>query len=118
MTLQSTFSGMLAELQSGFPEVVLVPSARREEAERGAMVRLAVGFNAYWYRKFCAKFPSARRRRNAAFDTCIKRANVTRVLARLSRGLPSRSPYISDLLAASADADPAYLPSDDDVVPF
>jgi hypothetical protein len=52
-------------------------------------------------------------------DTRIKRANVLRVLTRLSTGLPSRSPYVSDLLDLAAQVDPSILPQPiDDFVPF
>jgi len=83
------------------------------------MIRAVISRNPLWYRKLCARYSSRRRRRSCKPDTRIKRANVLAVLERLSRGLPSRSPYVSDLLDLSQYLDPSLLdPHPDDFVPF
>lgn len=88
---------MLAELESSQLEVVLVPT--RRWANEGGCVRVAISRNCDWYRRFCGLHGSDRVRRNALFDTRIKRRAVVRLLGRLIAGEPSRSKYVSDLLA-------------------
>lgn len=90
---------MLGELEGNCLEVVLVPCKRR--VNEGGCVRVAASRNADWYRSFCAKHPSGRKRKNAAFDTRIKRRDIVRILTRLAGGLPSRSKYVSELQAIS-----------------
>lgn len=91
---------LLAELESTRLEVVLVPC--RRFANVGGCIRVAASKNAPWYRRFGAQFGSDRRRRNRAFDTRIRRANVVSVLSRLADGKPSRSKYAPDLLRLAA----------------
>ncbi len=90
---------MLAELESSCLEVVLVPA--RHRTNEGASVRCAISKNALWYRRFCAAFPSDRKRNNAAFDTRIKRAGTIATLNALISGR-SRSKYAPDLLRIAA----------------
>ena len=91
---------LLAELESTRLEVVLVPC--RRSVNEGGCIRVAASKNVLWYRRFCAQYASDRRRRNRAFDTRIRRANVVSVLSRLAQGLPSRSKYAPDLLRLAA----------------
>lgn len=77
--------------------VMLVP--QRDPPNPGACLRVAVSRNATWYRRFCARHPSSRRRRNLCPDTCIRRREISRLLARLLAGLPCRSKYADELLA-------------------
>ncbi|OPZ65972.1 MAG: hypothetical protein BWY85_00139 [Firmicutes bacterium ADurb.Bin506] len=115
----ATFAAMLADLSSNVLQVCLVPSRVPEVAARCGMIRAVISRNPLWYRKLCARYSSRRRRRSCKPDTRIKRANVLAVLERLSRGLPSRSPYVSDLLDLSQYLDPSLLdPHPDDFVPF
>lgn len=93
---------LLAELDSARLEVVLVPARRAVNV--GACVRVAVSKNASWYRAFCRRHPSSRRRRNAAPDTRIKRANVLRLLAQLIAGEPARSKYAREILRLAVNA--------------
>lgn len=87
---------MRDELEASRLVVVLVP--QRIRTNEGGCVRVAVEKNAKWYRDFCADYPSARRRRNAAFDTRIRRADTLRTLAAMLRG-EFRSAYCAHLLA-------------------
>jgi len=87
---------MRDELESSRLVVALVP--QRIRTNEGGCVRVAVEKNAKWYRDFCADYPSARRRKNAAFDTRIKRDNTLRALAAMLRG-DVRSVYSGHLLA-------------------
>lgn len=93
------FAAMLGELEGNCLRVELVPLKR--ETNVGGCRRVAASRNAVWYQKFCAKHPSGRKRKNAAFDTRIKRRDIVRILTRLSRGLPSRSKYVPELQAIS-----------------
>jgi len=80
---------MLNELESNRLEVILIPEKRRTH-DMG-MVRCAVSKNAKWYRDFCGRFASSRKRRNAAFDTCIKRHRTIAALQDMIAG--RRSTY-------------------------
>lgn len=90
------FGEMLAELESNRLTVVLVPQKRFTNS--GGCIRVAVTVNAPWYRELCAGYASMRRRKNAAFDTRVKRENIARVLRRLIEAGESRSGYVSHLL--------------------
>ena len=87
---------MLAELEENRLEVVLVP--QRYRTNEGGMVRVALSRNAPWYREFCASYPSGRRRKNAAFDTRIKRRDTSRLVESLLAG-KARSAYAAHVLA-------------------
>lgn len=69
---------MLAELESSQLEVVLVPCKRY--ANQDGCIRVAANRNCTWYRRFCSRYSSDRRRKNSAFDTRIKRRNVINAL--------------------------------------
>lgn len=88
---------MLAELESSRLEVVLVPA--RFEVNVGACVRVAISRNADWYRRFCGAHGSSRRRRNLAWDTCVKRRDTVRLLETLIGGRATRSGYAEELLS-------------------
>lgn len=89
---------MLDELESLRLEVVLIP--QRIHTNEGGCVRCVVSKNAPWYRELCAGYSSTRVRRKAAFDTRIRRANIVRILHRLSApdSAASRSGYAAHLL--------------------
>lgn len=97
MDLRPYFQDMLDELDSGWLDVVLVPSRRWECSRRGGMVRLTQSQNAEWYRKLCAKYSSSRIRKNALHDTKIKRANVRSTLRMLIAGRKTPSYLVPDL---------------------
>ena len=87
---------MQGEFEANSLQVVLVPS--RQPNNCMAMVRVAVSRNCTWYRRLCLRHASGRARRNRAPDTCIRRQNIARVLARLVDGRPTRSKYAAELL--------------------
>lgn len=87
---------MQAELESSCLEVVLVPS--RRFTNHDGCIRVAANRNCEWYRQFCAAHSSSRIRKKVAHDTCIKRRDTARILARLVDGKGSRSKYAPELL--------------------
>lgn len=84
MTLNDALEEMLNELESSCLEVILVPEKRR--TCEGGMIRVASSKNALWYRQFCGAYGSTRKRRNLAFDTCIKRRETLNALRRMIAG--------------------------------
>lgn len=91
---------MLDELESSRLEVILVPERRR--THECGMIRCAISKNARWYRAFCGENLSSRVRRNLAPDTCIKRAQTLRSLARLIAGGRPRGRYAWQLVTIAA----------------
>ena len=100
---------MLAEMESHRLEVMLVPA--RWETNAGACVRVAVSKNCTWYRAFCGRHASSRRRTKAAFDTRIRRRDVERLLARLIAA-GSRSKYAEELMAVAQRRVRSALPAE------
>ncbi len=89
---------MLDELESHRLEVQLVPlNPRLRNWNAGGMKRVVADRNAEWYRKFCEKHPSSRKRVARKHDTKIKRASIIRILRRLCDGKPSVSKYAEEL---------------------
>lgn len=89
---------MLDLLESHRLEVQLAPlNPRLRNFNNGGMKRVVADRNADWYRKFCARHLSSRKRNHRKPDTKIKRANILRILNRLAQGLPSRSKYAAEL---------------------
>jgi len=86
---------LLDELEGSQLEVILVP--QRIHTNEGGCVRVAISKNATWYRRFCVLYCSSRVRKNAAFDTKIKRAIVVRTLQAIADGRPVRSEYAQRL---------------------
>lgn len=91
---------LLAELESSRLEVVLVPLLRPVNVM--GCRRVAASRNAAWYRKFCRGHASGRARRNAAFDTRIKRQATVRLLERMIAGQPVVSKYADELRRLAA----------------
>lgn len=87
---------MLDELESSTLQVVLVPERRR--THECGRIRVAISRNASWYRAFCARYLSSRKRKNLAPDTCIKRQQTIRSLIRLLSGHPPKGSYAFRLL--------------------
>lgn len=85
---------LLAELEGNELTVGIVPCRQRRECG----IRVALSKNATWYRKLCAAHPSSRVRRNAAFDTRIRRKRVIEVLKTLIRTGQSRGKYVPWIL--------------------
>lgn len=86
---------MLAELESNRLVVVLVPCKRR--VNEGGCIRVATEKNCKWYRVFCARHLSDRKRRKSAVDTRIKRANIISILSRLAGEKCTNSKYFLEL---------------------
>ncbi len=78
---------MLMELESNQLTVILVP--QRTKTNDGGMIRVASSKNCNWYRKFCAKFLSSRKRTNRCVDTRIKRFRTVDALQKMLAGQPS-----------------------------
>jgi hypothetical protein len=98
--LRATLEAMLDELESSMLEVVTAPAPSARHA--GHCVRVAVGKNAEWYRRFCAQFPSSRRDQNRIGRTAIKRRETLAALQHLLAADPARCPtYAHRLLDAA-----------------
>ena len=93
---------LLNELDASNLEVVLVPC--RTYVNAGGCIRATASVNARWYREFCARHPSSRRRANALPDTRIRRRDIIRLLPRLGEGLPSLPKYERELRRLAAQA--------------
>ena len=96
MTLAQALQEMLCELESSRLEVILVPQRRR--TNEGGMIRVCANKNAAWYRDFCARHPSSRRRNHRKHDTRIRRIRIIQVLTRMAGALYTRSKYRAELL--------------------
>lgn len=86
---------LLAELESHQLVVELVP--QKVFTNHGGMIRVAFSKNATWYRHFCARHLSSRRRNHRLPDTRIKRRAIVRILERMVAGRPTRSKYADEL---------------------
>lgn len=94
---------MLDQLESHRLEVQLVPlNPRLRGFNEGGMKRVVANKNATWYRIFCAHHLSSRKRNHRKPDTKIKRADILRILKRLTDGKPTRSKYAAELRRISA----------------
>jgi hypothetical protein len=91
---------MQAEFESHQLEVVLVPS--RRAVNSGGCIRVAAARNCDWYRRFCARHLSSRRRNKRLIDTRIKRRNVAALLKRLRVAAATRSKYADELRRIAA----------------
>ncbi len=90
---------MLAELESNRLDVGLVPlNPRLRNYNEGGCKRVAFSKNTKWYRDFCCRHLSSRKRNHRKPDTRIKRANVLRALERMARGT-YRGKYADDFAA-------------------
>jgi hypothetical protein len=76
----------LAELEGNILEVILVPSRDPDCAMRGGMIRCVASKNARWYREFCERYESNRRRARNKPDTMIRRQWTRRGLNELIEG--------------------------------
>ncbi|MEN6302803.1 MAG: hypothetical protein ABFE08_05395 [Armatimonadia bacterium] len=76
---------MLYELTSTALEVVKAPSQRRD-ARPWDGIRVVQSRNADWYRRFCAKHASSRKRNKRLHDTRIKRQDTIRLLENMIAG--------------------------------
>ncbi len=75
---------MLAELEGNQLQVCLAPSKRvRNETD---MIRVPLSRNANWYRSFCSKYLSTRKRIHKKCDTLIKRQHTLAALNRMLAG--------------------------------
>jgi hypothetical protein len=94
------FEILMSELESSRLEVSLVPLRRFHN--EGGCYRVAVSKNCQWYRRFCARHSSGRRRNNRNHDTRIRRQDTLRILRRLAAGKPSTSKYADELAKIAA----------------
>ena len=78
-----TAAVMRAELESTRLTVALAPYQR---GRAGNSIRVVEQRNPAWYSRFCAAYPSSRKRSRKKPDTRIRRANTLRALAELERG--------------------------------
>lgn len=98
--LRATLEAMLEELESSMLEVITAPAPSPRHADH--CVRVAVGKNAEWYRRFCAAFPSSRRDQNRLGRTAIKRRETLAALNHLLAADPARCPVYAHRLIAAA----------------
>ena len=99
MNTMETLQIMLAELDSAKLEVQLAPlNPRLRNYNEGGCKRVVTSRPVKWYRQLCNRHVSSRGVRRGKFDTRIKRANVLRLLQRLTSGLPTVSKYAPEIL--------------------
>ena len=90
---------MLGELENNRLEITLAPSADIENALRGKKIRTVMTMNAEWYRKFCADYPSSRKRDKRTFDTAIRRHKTVDALKRMLKTKHADTVYGYRILA-------------------
>lgn len=98
--LRATLEAMLEELESSVLEVVTAPAPHARHSSH--CVRVAVGKNCAWYRRFCAEFPSSRRDQNRKGRTAIKRRSTLLALHHLLAADPARCTVYSHRLLDAA----------------
>lgn len=90
MTLPEALQLMLNQLESHQLRVELAPlNPRLRNYNEGGCKRVVVDANPIWYRRFCGRHLSSRKRNHRKPDTKIKRANTLRALNQLIRGVPA-----------------------------
>ncbi len=89
---------MLDLLESHRLDVQLVPlNPRLRNFNEGGMKRVVADRNANWYRDFCRRHLSSRKRNHKKPDTRIKRRDVIRLINRLIGGKTTTSKYADEL---------------------
>lgn len=96
--LCDAFNEMLSDMGEYYLEVHLVDSKYKEQAIRGAKIRMVFNENVDWYKKLCNKYQSSRIRRSLKSDTRIKRKNIKELLERLVDNKHTSSYYLDDLI--------------------
>ena len=96
---------MADELDANRLEVALMPAPSPAHAAHS--VRVAIDRNPAWYRRLCARHAPGHGR-HPAKGTRIRRAEVRRILARLTAGLPCAGYLARELaeIAAQMEAAP------------
>lgn len=90
---------MLDTLDSHRLHVVLVPlNPNRRGWNEYGFKRVAADRNVTWYREFCGRFSSSRKRVHRKHDTLIKHSNTLRALTRLLSGKPKGTIYEERIL--------------------
>lgn len=110
----NALEGMLGALKNNRLEIGLAPSKHIENATRGKKIRVVVQVNADWYRRFCADFPSSRKRDNRTFDTAIRRPKTIVALERMLLSKTARSVYAHRIMKYI----PGFLQSQEDQFQF
>ena len=90
--LRETVEWMLHEFKTTQLTVTLVPNR-----DGDGCIRAVSEENPKWYRSICSTRPSSRRRRKAAFDTAVKRANVMSAFTGLLNG-GTRSQHAQEII--------------------
>lgn len=93
---------MLDTLDSHRLHVVLVPlnPNKRGWNEYGCK-RVAADRNVTWYREFCSRFSSSRKRVHRKHDTLIRRQHILAALERLLSGKPKGTVYEERVLSVA-----------------
>lgn len=112
MELKEYYQQVLDDLESNCLYVELFPSRIKEQAIRGAKIRVVTSMNTEWYRKLCKKYLSNRKKQRNKIDTKIKRANVISTLRTLIKKGESNSYLVNDLTKIAEQF------QKDDFIPF
>lgn len=103
---RTLLEAMLDDLESHQLRVELVPlNPALRGYNEGGMKRVVADRNCKWYRAFCAKNLSTRKRRNPRSDTCIKRFRTIAALRAMMTGTRSTY-YFAQLTAISQKYQP------------
>lgn len=97
LTTRDAALELLIELTGLRLDVALIPSQDPECAMRGGKIRAVQEANADWYREFCSRHPSSRRRRKKAPDTRIRREHTLAALERIIAGADKGTQYAARL---------------------
>ncbi len=99
-TIRAALAAMLDELESQGLAVELAPAP--DPRHEMHFVRVVVSKNPPWYRAFCERFLSSRKRSRRLPDTAIRRAHALRALRALLDGQSAGPCYGPRLLDAAA----------------
>jgi hypothetical protein len=113
MELKEYYQQVLDDLESNCLYVELFPSRIKEQAIRGAKIRVVTSMNTEWYRKLCKKYLSNRKKQRNKIDTRIKRANIISTLKTLIKGGRTNSYLINDLTNIAKE-----FQKNDEIIPF
>jgi len=98
-TIRAALAAMLDELESQGLAVELAPAP--DPRHEMHFVRVVVSRNPAWYRAFCERFLSTRKRSRRLPDTAIRRSHTVRALRALLDGEPAGPCYGPRLIDAA-----------------